>query len=78
MRIIALSLVMAAVPTVGWAQASDDGQQACMGDAFTFCAAQIPDREQVRQCLVANRTQISAACRSRIDAGRSARTKPRE
>jgi hypothetical protein len=45
--------------------AADDGQgrKACMHDALTVCAKFIPDREQIANCLMANRERISQSCR---------------
>ena len=44
---------------------ADDGQgrKACMHDALTVCAKFIPDREQIANCLMANRERISQSCR---------------
>lgn len=38
-------------------------QDACIFDAQTYCGQFIPDRERVAQCLMANKTKISPACR---------------
>jgi hypothetical protein len=47
--------------------AEESGQQACMQDAMSVCAAYIPDREHVATCLISNRARISPACRSALD-----------
>jgi hypothetical protein len=39
---------------------------ACMADAFTVCGQFIPDRERVGDCLVANASRVSPACREAI------------
>jgi hypothetical protein len=67
MRIlIALAFVcMAMAPVTVKADAQED-QAACMNDAFAVCSQFIPDRERVGNCLVANRSRISAACRSAL------------
>jgi hypothetical protein len=47
-------------------KAADDdeqGRKACMYDALTVCAKFIPDREQIANCLMANRERISQPCR---------------
>jgi hypothetical protein len=41
-------------------------RQACMKDAFTICAAFIPDRDRVAGCLISNRNRISLACREAL------------
>jgi hypothetical protein len=45
--------------------AADDeqGRKACMYDALTVCAKFVPDREQIANCLMANREHISQSCR---------------
>ena len=48
----------------GKATADDEqGRKACMYDALTVCAKFIPDREQIANCLMANRERISQSCR---------------
>jgi hypothetical protein len=39
---------------------------ACMNDAVTICGQFIPDRERVAGCLISNRSNVSAACRSAL------------
>ena len=47
------------------ADADDEqGRKACMHDALTVCAKFIPDREQIANCLMANRERISQSCRT--------------
>ena len=46
--------------TVALAQ-TQEGQQACMNDAFRLCQDAIPDRERVFQCLVSHKDLMSAA-----------------
>jgi len=48
------------------AAADDDGQNACMQDAFSICGQFIPNREQVAACLISNRSRVSPACRSAL------------
>ncbi len=48
----------------GKAAAGDEqGRKACMDDALTVCAKFVPDREQIANCLMANRERISKSCR---------------
>ena len=48
----------------GKATADDEqGRKACMYDALTVCAKFVPDREQIANCLMANRERISESCR---------------
>ena len=51
------------VSFAGKAAADDEqGRKACMHDALTVCAKFIPDREQIANCLMANRERISQPC----------------
>ena len=47
----------------GKAATDEQGRKACMYDALTVCAKFIPDREQIANCLMANRERISQPCR---------------
>jgi hypothetical protein len=50
--------------SAGKAAAGDvEGRKACMDDALTVCAKFVPDREQIANCLMANRERISESCR---------------
>lgn len=58
----------------GGAQAQStepERRQACTGDAFKFCALDIPDRQKIAQCLANNRERLNPDCRAVIDGGRS-------
>jgi hypothetical protein len=46
-----------------------EGQQACTGDAFRLCSAEIPNVDRVRACLHRNKAQLSPGCRGFISAG---------
>ena len=55
------------VPAPGVGKAGGHGDQmACMDDAITICGQFIPDRERVAGCLISNRSNVSAACRSAL------------
>jgi hypothetical protein len=55
------------IPAPGVAKAGGHGDQmACMDDAITICGQFIPDRERVAGCLISNRSNVSAACRSAL------------
>jgi hypothetical protein len=38
-------------------------QQACSGDAFRLCNAEIPDVDRVTVCMIAKKSQLSPGCR---------------
>lgn len=72
MRFIALSILLAGTIAAANAQTLEEQQRAaCTGDAFRLCASSIPDRDRVRDCLIANREQISSACRALLPRARS-------
>jgi len=41
-------------------------QQACTGDAFRLCGAEIPDVDRVTACMVRNKAQLSPECRAQF------------
>ena len=38
-------------------------EQACSGDAFRLCSAEIPDVDRVTACMVSKQTKLSPGCR---------------
>jgi hypothetical protein len=62
---LALALFGLVCASVAGKAADDEeqGRKACMYDALTVCAKFIPDREQIANCLMANRERISQSCR---------------
>jgi len=62
-RFVLVFAVLAIAPSSAMA-ASEDEQNACMGDAFSVCGNHIPDRDRVAACLAANLNRISSACRT--------------
>jgi hypothetical protein len=61
MSAMALSLLM-------WPAASraytPEEEQACSGDAFQLCNAEIPDVDRVTACMVRKQSQLSPGCRA--------------
>ncbi len=47
-----------------YAQGTSDQRSACMGDAFRFCAAYIPNVSAIEGCLKQNRANLTPACRA--------------
>ena len=43
-------------------------QQACTGDAFRLCSADIPDIDRVTACMIRNKSQLSPPCRAQFRA----------
>jgi hypothetical protein len=46
---------------------SAEAQQMCTGDAFRLCSSEIPNIPKITACMVKNRTNLSAGCRSVMD-----------
>jgi hypothetical protein len=64
-----LGLTLAAALTVSiWPAATraytPEEQQACSGDAFRLCSAEIPDVDRVTVCMIRNKAQLSPPCRA--------------
>jgi hypothetical protein len=57
--------------TPAWAQGAGQQHSACTDDAYRFCEAQIPVREDVAACLRAHFSALSPACRQEFASGGS-------
>jgi hypothetical protein len=62
-------LMLAAICTAVPASAQGTAQQrsACMGDAFRFCSADIPNVSRIEACLMQNRERLHPACQAQFD-----------
>ena len=63
----------AAAPAL--AQGTAEQRSACMGDAFRFCASDIPNVGKIEACLEAKRSELSPACRAEFQPGQASKTK---
>jgi hypothetical protein len=62
-----LATALAVLVLPGAAQAyTPEQEQACTGDAFRLCSAEIPDVDRVTACMVRNRSQLSPPCRAQF------------
>jgi hypothetical protein len=61
---IALAAAIIALSPLAATAASQEEEQACMGDAFSVCGDAIPDHGKVAACLARNINRISPACRT--------------
>jgi hypothetical protein len=59
---LATGLSFSILPTAGWGYTQNE-QQACSGDAFRLCSAEIPDVDRVTVCMIRNKSQLSPECR---------------
>jgi hypothetical protein len=58
------------------AQGTPDQRSACMGDAFRFCSADIPDVSRIEACLSQNRGELQPACRAEFQHTGNTRLRP--
>jgi hypothetical protein len=59
---LSCSLALLLWPTAGRAYTAEE-QQACSGDAFRLCSAEIPDVDRVTVCMIRNKSRLSPGCR---------------
>ncbi len=64
-------LAAASLPNAASAYTAEQ-QQACTGDAFRFCAAEIPNIDRITACMVRHRAELSPACRAQFPGGSAA------
>ena len=74
---LATALAVSELPTAAEAY-TPEGQQACTGDAFRLCSAEIPNVDRVRACLHRNKAQLSPGCGSLWDGRCSGWSIPRK
>jgi hypothetical protein len=46
---------------------SPEAQQMCTGDAFRLCSSEIPDIPRITACMMKQRANLSAGCRTVMD-----------
>jgi hypothetical protein len=65
---LATALSLSAGPTAAQSYTAEQ-QQACTGDAFRLCSADIPDVDRITACMIRNKSQLSPPCRAQFRAG---------
>lgn len=60
---LATMLAAVTLPCPGHAYTAEE-QQACSGDAFRLCSAEIPDVDRVTVCMIRNKARLSPGCRA--------------
>lgn len=72
---LALMLLAATAMSASAQSGSSEIQQrqACMGDAMRLCAAYVPDRAKITDCMASQHDQLSPQCRAVFDASADAR-----
>ena len=61
--LLAVALSASISPAAGQGYTPEQ-EQACTGDAFRLCSAEIPDVGRVTACMVAKKSQLSSPCRA--------------
>ena len=61
--LLATALLVSISPAAAQAYTPEQ-EQACTGDAFRLCSAEIPDVGRVTACMVAKKSQLSPPCRA--------------
>jgi hypothetical protein len=59
-----VAAALLASSAAGFAQGTSEQRSACMGDAFKYCSAHIPNVSAVTTCMKANYSKLSAACKA--------------
>jgi hypothetical protein len=55
---------VAASSSAAFAQGTSEQRSACMGDAFRYCGAEIPNVSRITACMKTNFTKLSPACKA--------------
>lgn len=63
-RILFLAALL--LPSAAFAQGTEAERDACEGDAFKYCAWDIPDDDAIEACLRRNIRWISPACQAQF------------
>ena len=59
---LATALSASMLPSASQAYTQEE-EQACSGDAFRLCGAEIPDVDRVTACMIRNKSQLTPGCR---------------
>lgn len=71
-----LVLIAIAQPSASLAQGTEQQRSDCMGDAFRFCASDIPFVSKIEACLQSNLSELSPACRSEFAPSKKTKLRP--
>ena len=50
--------------SASFAQGTSEQRSACMGDAFRYCSAEIPNVPRITACMKTNFSKLSPACKA--------------
>jgi hypothetical protein len=61
----AILATLLATSSAGFAnEGTPEQRSACMGDAFKFCSAEIPNIPKITACMKANYSKLSPGCKA--------------
>jgi len=65
--VLAVAASLTAVTSTSSFAYSEEARAQCTGDAFRLCSSEIPNISKITACMVKNRSNLSAGCRSVMD-----------
>jgi hypothetical protein len=65
--VLAVAVSIAALGSTSSFAFSSEAQQMCTGDAFRLCSSEIPNIPKITACMIKNRSNLSAGCRTVLD-----------
>jgi hypothetical protein len=65
--VAAFALAFSALSSSASFAFSPEAQQMCTGDAFRLCSSEIPDIPRITACMMKQRANLSAGCRTVMD-----------
>jgi hypothetical protein len=66
-KMLLITGAMLSLPAAANAQGTAEERSACIGDAFQFCAPDIPDVSKIEACLSKNKDKLQPACRAEFE-----------
>jgi hypothetical protein len=66
-RTLLLAGAMLSVTAAANAHTTAGQVSACIGDAFRYCSAEIPNSTRVEACLISNKSKLTPSCRAQFD-----------
>jgi hypothetical protein len=71
------AVLIVLMATQARAQGTAEERSACIGDAFRFCSADIPNVPQIESCLVSNVSLLSPPCKAEFSPAGKSKLHPR-
>lgn len=62
-----LAMSLSALASTSGLAFSSEARQMCTGDAFRLCSSEIPNIPAITACMIKNKAQLSAGCRTVMD-----------